>query len=168
MKLRKGIEVGSLLSVRNSLDPNCWLGLVVDQEAGKKWVARDPCLDYEPSENRQDFLLVRVLGLKWTELLPKIGKRSLPIEEPHETEVVRWAFVQLTQAFVVAGPDAASIEMFLEHCSVCDSLGMTGGTFFRDVNLLVEYLQGVKRTRSQMSYPESKFFKMLEDVLPRQ
>ena len=96
-----------------------------------------------------------------------IGKNVLPDEEPDETMTVRWSYVQANRTPYIVGPDVSSIEKFLEQCHVCQSLGMHGSSFFHDVSLLIEYLHGVTRTRDAMGYSEHKFFKMLEDVLPK-
>lgn len=166
-KQKKEIVVGSLVSVSNSIDGGRWLGLIVNQKAGQKWVEKDPCVEYTPSsESEEKFLLARVLGLKLTELA--LGKTGLPEREPSRMETVRWAFVQLNQAYVVADPDVESIENFLLQCQTCMGLGgMRGATFLHDVGLIAEYLRGVTRTRDQMGFFESQYFKMLEEVLPR-
>ena len=163
----KKIVVGSLLAVPQSIHSGHWLGLVVNQEAGKKWVEKDPCIEYKVSEEFGP-LLVRVLGQKLTEASAPY-KSGLPEHEPHKIETVRWAFIQTVPnlPWVVAGPDADSILSFLQRCNVCESLGMNGATFLHDVALLVEYLHGVKRTENAMSHYEKKYFAMLEDVIPQ-
>lgn len=161
---RKEIVVGSLISVSGSADTYRWLGLVVDQAVGRRWVERDPCIEYDPPD-KQGFVLVRVLGTKLTGM--SIGRTGLPEQEPRETVTVRWAYPQLNQAYVIAGPDIASIEIFLKQCRICESLGMKGATFGRELILVVEYLQGVKRTEGAMSYFERQFLAMLKQVLPR-
>lgn len=159
------IAVGSLIAVRNSTDSNCWLGLVVDQEVGKKWADRDPCIEYDPSD-KQEFFLARVLGVKVVST--GIGRTGLPEQEPYQTVTVRWAYVQLNQAHVVAGPDVASIELFLEQYMMYIALGMKGNaTFGHDLSLVLEYLHGVKREKDATSFFERKFFAMLGEVLPR-
>lgn len=162
------IVVGSLVAVGNSLDSGRWLGLVVDQEAGKKWADRDPCIEHYVDEKNGP-LLVRVMGTKTIELAG-IGKSSLPKEEPKEVETVRWAYVQTkpNTSVVVAGPDVDSVEKFLWNCWVINDLGAGGITFFSDLKLLVEYLRGVTREPDAISYYERKFFAMLEEVLPQQ
>jgi len=161
------IAVGSLLAVPQSIHSGHWLGLVVNQEAGRKWVERDPCIEFSISE-KSGPLLVRVLGQKLTEVAA-LHKSGLPEGEPNETQTVRWAFIQTIPnlPWTVAGPDVNSIVMFLQWCNICESLGMNGATFLHDVVLLAEYLRGVKRTENAMSHYEKKYFAMLEDVLPR-
>ena len=139
--------------------------MVVDQSSGKRWVEKDPCLEYVPG-NSQNFVLVRVLGQKLTDGYV-LGKRGLPDKEPSETETVRWAFAQLNQSWRVAGPDVASIEEFLKQCRLCDSIGMKGATFVHDLSLVAEHLRGAKRPPSSMSYFERRYLAMLEEILPR-
>ena len=162
------MPVGSLLAVRNSLDANHWLGLVVNQNVGKVWADRDPCLEYTLAQQSGP-LLVRVLGLKLTEGMA-LDKSSLPKEEPRGTETVRWAYVQTipAQAYVVAGPDTDSIQTFSQNATLfCRGFGRNGDvTFLRDVSLLVEYLRGVTRTDHETSFYDRKFFAMLREVLP--
>lgn len=161
------IAIGSLIAVINSLNSERWLGLVVDQEAGKKWVERDPCLEYH-LEEKDGPLLVRVLGLKLTEGRA-LDKSGLPEQEPRGIETVRWAFVQTipNPPWIAAGPDLSSVEDFLRSYRLCNSFGMTEATFFHEVALLAEYLRGVTRTEDEISCFDRKFFAMLVDVLPR-
>lgn len=157
--------VGSLVSVADS--SSCrWLGLIVNQEAGKRWVERDPCVLHKLSEESGP-LLVRVLGHRVTPWA--LEKSSLPEEEPRRGETVRWEYVQTVSPsmYVVASPDVESIEAFHQHCLTCDKLGMTGATFFHDVELLLEYLKGEKRCHEATSQRERKFYAMFEEVLPR-
>lgn len=158
---KKEIVVGNLVSVSNSIDGGRWLGLIVNQEAAQKWVEKDLCIEYNPPE-KQGFLIARVLGGGLI-----LSKPGLPETEPDERQTVRWVFVQLNQAYVVAGPDVVSVENFLSQCRICNLLGMRGATFFHDLALVAEYLRGVTRKRSEMSSFESKYFKMLGEVLPK-
>lgn len=164
---KKALLAGNLVLINNISTTGGSLGLVVNQVRGKVWADRDPCLDHLPSINdKESYLIVRVLGLR-TVGCSSIGKTVLPKEEPDEAMTVRWSYVQENRTMHIAGPDMKSINNFLEQCYVCDSLGMRGSTFFHDVELLVEYLDGVTRTRNAMGHSEHKFFKMLEDVLPK-
>ncbi|MFA6278882.1 MAG: hypothetical protein WCS97_03025 [Candidatus Paceibacterota bacterium] len=163
--------VGSLIAVGNTLDGDCFLGLVVDQMAGKKWADEDPCLDYIPSkDNQKEFVLVRILGLKLTEGQP-LSKGSIPAREPYKVETKRWAFAQINRSWHVAGPNVVSIQEFLKQCKICHRLGMkfrmSGATFFHDLELVVEYLLGVKRPEDEISFFERKFFAMLGEILPQ-
>lgn len=162
------VPVGSLVAVSNTVDSGHWLGLVVNQEAGKKWVDRDPCLEYcVPDEYGP--LLVRVLGLKLTEGLG-LNKSGLPTNEPRGTETVRWAYIQTipNPPFVVAGPDVDSISKFFRMCRICDSLGnKEEASFSYEGAILEEYLRDVKKTADETSHFYKQFFAMLADVLPR-
>ncbi len=161
------IKMGSLVAVSNTVSPGRWLGLAVDQKAGRRWAAKDPCIEYNLSENHGP-LLVRVLGLKLTEG-EALGRSGLPEQEPRRTETVRWAFVQTVPnpPWVVAGPDLHSIAEFHRQCRISRDFEMHGATFIGDLALLEEYLRGVERKDSAISYFEKKFFAMLNEVLPQ-
>lgn len=168
MKTEKDhLFAGNLVLIGNMTTPGGSLGLIVNQVRGKVWLDRDPCIEHIPStEDKEKYLIARVLGLR-TIGCSLIGKTVLPEEEPDEAMTVRWSYVQENRTPYIAGPDVESIEKFLESCYICDSLGMKDATFFHDVSMLIEYLHGVTRPRELMSYSEQKFFKMLEDVLPK-
>lgn len=164
------VPVGSLIAVSNVIDSGHWLGLVVDQEKGKKWVDRDPCLEYRVDE-KYGPLLVRVLGLRFTEGVA-LNKSGLPAEEPRGTETVRWAYIQTipNPPFVVAGPDVDSISKFFRMCRICDSLGMSmkeEASFSYEGAILEEYLRGVQKPPDETSHFYKKFSAMLADILPR-
>ena len=162
----KLLKMGSLVTVGNMVDGYRYLGLVVDQVAGKQWADRDPTIEYMPNENdKGKFVLIRVLGLKISEGF--LHRTKLPPEEPSRNEVVRWSFAQISHARHIAGPDIPSIETFLQYCTICGSLGMKGALFLHEVSLLIEYLRGSVRSRDAMSYYDSKFLAMLGEVLPR-
>jgi hypothetical protein len=158
---------GMVIATRNSLDGDSRLVLVVDQAAGQKWADADPVMGYIPSlANRRHFVLVRVLGTQLSEGEP-LTKSGLPDKEPRVVVTERWKYSQINHSWYVAGPDAESLKQFLEHCRLCDNLGMKDGVFIRDLALVTEYISGVTRTREDISFYEKKFFAMLWEVLPR-
>lgn len=162
------IVPGCLIVTSNAINSGHWLGLVVNQKVGKKWVERDPCIEYcVPDEYGP--LLVRVLGLKLTEGVALI-KSGLPVEEPRRTETVRWAYIQTipNPPFVVAGPDVDSISKFFQSCRICESLCQKEeATFSYEGAILEEYLRGVQKPADETSYFYKKFSAMLADVLSR-
>lgn len=166
--MNQPIAVGSLVAAPYSVYGGRWLGLVVDQDVGKKWADGDPCIEYELSDECGP-LLVRVLGQKLTEG-GALGRSSLPEREPCETETVRWAWAQMipNPPIVIAGPDADSIAGFLRQCLILGSLRRDGeSTFLYDLEILVDYLRGVEKTKYSTGMYAWKFYKMLEEVLPR-
>ena len=167
------VKPGSVVSVSNLLTTGRWLGLVVDQEAGKKWAGRDPCIESPIAEKFMP-ILVRVLGRKFTEGGRALGRSSIPTKEPGEEEIIRWVYVPTAPRphfYVVAGPDAGSVKDFLESYETLHALGMRfspeGGAFYHDLKLVMEYLRRDKKAEEETTVYDRKFFKMLEEVLPR-
>jgi hypothetical protein len=160
-------KAGSLISIAESVSSGRFLGLVVDQEAGKQWMENDPCIRYMPMpEEEVEFVLVRVLGTRLVNSF--LHKSPLPEKEPQETETVRWEYAQVNHSFQVAGPDLASIEEFLRWGRTFHSLGGGDGAVVHEVGLLAEYLRGVTRSKDATSWFEQRYFAMLEEVLPKQ
>lgn len=157
---------GSVVLVPNSMDSKCWLGLVVNQEVGEKWVDRNPCLYYIPPELNNP-LLVRVLGFKLTEG-ETLFRSGIPEEEPRKVEVQHWAYIQTkpNPPQVIAGPDLKSISEFLRGSKICNRL-WDGASFLHDLSLLVDYLSLETRSDDSLGQYEQKFLKMLSEVLPR-
>lgn len=160
-------KVGSIIAARNSMDSLCKLALVVDQKAGQRWVDSDPFIGYFPEVNeRHKYVLARLLGTNLHEGI-SLGRTPLLKNEPQQIQTVRWAYVQKSQSWMIAGPDVQSIQLFLHHARTCDALGMGDATFFYHLDLIVEYLKGERREPDATSHFEKQYRAMLEDVLPR-
>jgi hypothetical protein len=159
--------VGTVIAVRNSLDTGHWLGLIVDQKAGKAWADADPCMEHQ-LDAKWGPLLVRVLGRKVNET-PAMGRSTVPEREPSRDETVRWVYVQTLPHplfYAVAGPGGLGVEAFLDTCRTCDSLGMKGATFLHELQLLADHLKGIEKPKREMSYFERQYRAMLAEVLP--
>lgn len=159
---------GTILAVRNMLDGNSALGLVVNEEAGKRWVKNDPTLGYDPfvgGPPSKPFILVRLLGSHLAETqFP--SKTALPANEPQRDAVVRWAWAQADQTSRVAGPDAESIRAFAEQIGLCVHLGMTGANFLHDLYLVAAHLGHRIPPPSRQSEYNRLYFEMLAEVVP--
>jgi len=161
----QNIVCGSLVAVKKDIfSLDCFLGLVVNQEAGREWADKDSLFKLVPTENGH--VLVRVLGLLNLENGWKVCDSKLPSKEPSGREIVRWALVSTCFCSVVAGPDLKSISEFRDLCRVCNSL-WSGSTFIGDLNLIVGYLTRESRIAEASNDYEKKYFAMLQEVLPR-
>jgi hypothetical protein len=162
-------EVGSVIAVRNTLTTGSWPALIVDPVAGKKWADRDTYFGSIPGpEQMDDYVLVRVLGLRLAELP---GTRSaLPKNEPNKLEIVRWVFAQRKNLYSIAGPDVESIKNFYHICRQGMDVGMKDKSgFLLDVSSIIQYLY-LSRLKTQGKVDpvkEGSFLAMLEEVLPQ-
>lgn len=161
------VPVGSLVAIQNQLRPGHALGLVVNQEAGQRWVKRDPF----PPQALPDAcvpVLVRLLGLNHEEAWYSESDQ-LWGQEPSRVQTVRWAYVRTdpNPPWVIAGPDTFSIEKFFGACKTCEALGMSGATFLSELQILLGHLKGHAKPADDMSIFERRYRAMLADVLPR-
>ncbi len=160
--------VGSILAISNAADPGRHLGLVVDQERGRKWVERDPALGYEPDPEDNTYVLVRLLSEQRISYLT-VSRNPVPAEDPEQTQIVRWEYAQFSHghARVVAGPDVESIAEFLRIVRICHGLGMGNAPFVNSLGIIVEHLRDVQKEPGEMRiFGEKGYRAMLKDVLP--
>lgn len=162
------VAVGSLIAIPNSIRSGHMLGLVVDREAGERWVSRDPFPDTR-AQATPSSVLVRLLGRHTTDLYYS-GNEQLWGEEPSRFATVRWLYVETNPnpPWVVAGPDTFSIEKFFSACKTCETLGMTGATFLHELQILLDHLKGHVKSVDNTSIFERRYRVMLDDVLPPQ
>lgn len=162
---------GSLVFTANLTGPGGWLGLVVDQEAGKKWVLRDPCLEFPQPEDVDKYapILVRVIGAREIERVAH-GKNHLSGEEPRKTDFERWAYIDTLPRApqVMAGPDAHSVSRLVMHLMWSIKLGMLDtGDIIPDLRILSAYLNRSEKPPEETSEYARLFSAMLADVLPQ-
>lgn len=160
------VPVGSLVGVPNVARSGYRLGLVVDQEVGKRWIATDP-FPPDKLESIKEILLVRLLGLCYENAWSNPSDALWGLE-PRRTQTVRWAYVQTTPnpPWVIAGPDTGSIEEFFGACRTCEKLGMTGATFMIDLQILLGHLKQRRLVTDETGIFERRYRAMLADILP--
>lgn len=161
--------VGSLIAIPNSVSRGARLGLVVDQEAGARWIARDPFPPHKP-ELIQEPLIVRLLGLSHEQVWLSSEQEKIWGQEPVRIQTVRWGYVQIdpNPPQVLAESDVGSIEHFLDVCNMCSMLGMSmlGLTFMGEVGILLDHLKQVTKPVDDTGIYERRYRAMLADVLP--
>lgn len=159
------VPAGSLVGIQYFSGPHR-LGLVVNQEAGQRWVERDPFPPPRP-EGTSGLLLVRLLG-EYTSVLYYPDNDALWDKEPQRAMTVRWVYVQTNPnpPWVLAGPDTGSIEKFFGACQTCEWLGMTGAIFMTELQILINHLKQNKLVVDETGPFERRYRAMLADVLP--
>lgn len=158
------VAAGSLIALQNFPGPHR-LGLVVNQEAGERWVERDPFRPVRP-ESAWKPLLVRIMGECSDTNYP--NSDELWGGEPRRSMTVRWAYIQtkLNPPWVVAGPDTFDIEKFFGVCKTCEALGMAGAIFMDELGILLRHLKQNKLVTDETGVFERRYRAMLADVLP--
>lgn len=159
------VAVGCLIGIQYHTGPHR-LGLVVNQEAGQRWVSRDPFPPNMP-EGAQGLLLVRLMG-EYISDLHYPGNNKLWGEEPRRSMTVRWTYIQeRPNPWVVAGPDTFSIEKFFGACRTCEAFGMNNTTFMGELQILLDHLKGRTKSADDTGIFERRYRAMLAEVLPQ-
>ena len=158
------VAVGSLIAIQHFSGPHR-LGLVVNQEAGERWVARDPFRPVRP-ESAWEPLIVRIMGECSDTNYP--NSDELWDGEPRRSMTTRWAYVQtrLNPLRVIAGPETHSIEKFFGACLLSQDFGAPQFSFMVDLHILIGYLKQNKPVTDETGVFERRYRAMLAEVLP--